>query len=247
VKPRALLLYGALLCYVLVVGLEIGEALLGAPSPAGDLLGASNPPLVAPEIASQIRTEPTPPGRALPALALFDVLCLLTLALMSLSQVLPAIAGRITGVASLIVSVGLVIAAIGTALACFVEVQIMLALFLAVPFGTLVYIGKYGFFDVSGSAGLIEAILGLKLLFAILMLIAQPTLLIRNKSFAVLILVSIGLTLVTDFLHSFPPMLLVSITDRIGSIVIALVASIWALLVLIGSLPAIAKAVRSFA
>ena len=54
-------------------------------------------------------------------------------------------------------------------------------------------------------------------------------------------------TVVLEFLHQLVPGILVSITDDLGAVVFAVVALIWALVLLIGSIPAIVKALRATA
>jgi hypothetical protein len=49
---------------------------------------------------------------------------------------------------------------------------------------------------------------------------------------------------VLAFLHGFVPVILVSIVDDVGALVFAIVAIIWGLVLLIGSIPSIWKAIR---
>ena len=49
---------------------------------------------------------------------------------------------------------------------------------------------------------------------------------------------------IITFLHGFPPGFLVSITDVIGAIIVAILAVIWAIFLLIGAIPAILASIR---
>lgn len=67
---------------------------------------------------------------------------------------------------------------------------------------------------------------------------------LRHKSLVLLVLTALVANIVIAFLHGLVPIFLVCITDALGAIVVAVLAAIWALSLLIGSLPAIVKAVR---
>jgi len=71
----------------------------------------------------------------------------------------------------------------------------------------------------------------------------QPRFL-QNKGLVVLILTTLLCTVVLAFVHRFVPVILVSIVDDIGALIFAIVAIIWGLVLLIGSIPSIWKAVR---
>jgi hypothetical protein len=55
---------------------------------------------------------------------------------------------------------------------------------------------------------------------------------------------SLLLTLLIRFLHGLPPLIVVSIADVLGALIILVMAIIWAILVLFGALVATVKALR---
>lgn len=241
-KPFLLL---ALLAVLLVVGLELGAALVTGGGDAGGALRDS---------AGQLGVElgdvgavTQPSGRGTGYLALIDVVALWTTGLFSLSLVVPdRIQGRVQGVATLVFAVLLLIASVVLLVVAFVELTVMVSLFLAAPFGTLAYLAVWGFFPVGDAAVLLGLVLLLKLVWAGLLVLAQPRFL-QNKGLVLLMLTTLLCTVLLEFLHRLVPGILVSITDDIGALVFAVVAIVWSLVLLIGSIPAIVKALRATA
>ncbi|MEU7172397.1 hypothetical protein [Micromonospora tulbaghiae] len=241
-KPFLLL---ALLAVALVVGVELGAAALTG---GGDASGALR------DSAGRLGVElgdvgavSEPSGRGVGYLALIDVVALWTTGLFCLSLVLPdRMQGRVQGVATLVFSIVLLLASLVLLIVAFVELTVMVSLFLAPPFGTLAYLAVWGFFPVGDAAVLLGLALLLKLVWAGLLLAAQPRFL-RNKGLVALALTTLLCTVVLQFLHGLVPVILVSILDDLGAVVFAVVALIWALVLLIGSIPAIVKAIRTTA
>ncbi|PPA59180.1 hypothetical protein [Micromonospora chalcea] len=241
-KPFLLL---ALLAVALVVGVELGAAALTG---GGDASGALR------DSAGQLGVElgdvgavSEPSGRGIGYLALIDVVALWTTGLFCLSLVLPdRVQGRVQGVATLVFSIVLLLVSLVLLIVAFVELTVMVSLFLAPPFGTLAYLAVWGFFPVGDAAVLLGLALLLKLVWAGLLLAAQPRFL-RNKGLVALVLTTLLCTVVLQFLHGLVPVILVSILDDLGAVVFAVVALIWALVLLIGSIPAIVKAIRTTA
>ncbi|PWR06112.1 hypothetical protein DKT69_37510 [Micromonospora sicca] len=241
-KPFLLL---ALLAVLLVVGLELGAALLTGGGDAGGALRDS---------AGQLDVElgdvgsvTQPSGRGTGYLALIDVVALWTTGLFCLSLVVPdRIQGRVQGLATLVFAVLLLIASVVLLLVAFVELTVLVSLFLAAPFGTLAYLAVWGFFPVGEAAVLLGLVLLLKLVWAGLLVLAQPRFL-QNKGLVLLMLTTLLCTVLLEFLHRLVPGILVSITDDVGALVFAVVAIVWSLVLLIGSIPAIVKAVRTTA
>ncbi|MFI7426326.1 hypothetical protein ACIBPB_05020 [Micromonospora sp. NPDC049836] len=241
-KPFLLL---ALLAVALVVGLELGAALLTGGGDAGAALRESAGRLDV-ELG-EVGGVTEPSGRGTGYLALIDVVALWTTGLFCLSLVLPErIQGRVQGVATLIFSIVLLIVSFVLLIVAFVELTVLVSLFLAAPFGTLAYLAVWGFFPVGEAAALLGLVLLLKLVWAGLLLLAQPRFL-QNKGLVLLALTTLLCTVVLEFLHRLVPGILVSITDDLGALVFAVVAIVWALVLLIGSIPAIVKAVRTTA
>ncbi|WP_064445737.1 hypothetical protein [Micromonospora sp. NBRC 110037] len=241
-KPFLLL---ALLAVALVVGVELGAAALTG---GGDASGALR------DSAGRLGVElgdvgavSEPSGRGIGYLALIDVVALWTTGLFCLSLVLPdRVQGRVQGVATLVFSIVLLLVSLVLLVVAFVELTVMVSLFLAPPFGTLAYLAVWGFFPVGDAAVLLGLALLLKLVWAGLLLAAQPRFL-RNKGLVALVLTTLLCTVVLQFLHGLVPVILVSILDDLGAVVFAVVALIWALVLLIGSIPAIVKAIRTTA
>src|SRR5215468_7124937 len=94
-----------------------------------------------------------PPGLGIPRMALLDGLVAFTALLMGLPFLLSdRVQGRIVGLTSVIVSILVLIGAIVLIFATLFEVLLMFGLFTAVPFGTIAYLAKWGFFNRSGAA-----------------------------------------------------------------------------------------------
>lgn len=184
-----------------------------------------------------------PPGVGVPSLGLLDGLLLYTLVLMGLGLIVPErVHGRVQGIASLIVSILLLIAAIVLIIATFIKTLIMIALFLAAPFGTLAYLAMYGSFNRGGAAAILGMSMFLKLAAAVLLILAHQRFL-QNKGLVLLIVTSLVGNIIVSFLHGFVPIILVSITDAIAAIIIGILAVIWGIVLLVGSVIAIVKAV----
>ncbi|MET7467975.1 hypothetical protein ACFYON_09180 [Micromonospora sp. NPDC005686] len=239
-KPFLLL---ALFAVALVVGVELGAAALtGGGDASGALRGSAGQLGVE---LGDVGAVSEPSGRGIGYLALIDVVALWTTGLFCLSLVLPdRVQGRVQGVATLVFSIVLLLVSLVLLIVAFVELTVMVSLFLAPPFGTLAYLAVWGFFPVDDAAVLLGLALLLKLVWAALLLAAEPRFL-RNKGLVLLALTTLLCTVVLQFLHGLVPVILVSILDDLGAVVFAVVALIWALVLLIGSIPAIVKAVRT--
>ncbi|MBO4160879.1 hypothetical protein [Micromonospora antibiotica] len=238
-KPFLLL---ALLAVALVVGLELGSSLLTGGGEAGGALLTSARDLGVD--VGDVGGISEPSGRGTGYLTLIDMVALWTTGLFCLSLVLSdRVQGRVQGVATLVFSILLLLASLVLLVIAFVELTVMVSLFLAVPFGTLAYLALWGFFPVGEASLLLGLVLLLKLVWGGLLLLAQPRFL-QNKGLVLLVLTTLVCTVVLEFLHRLVPVILVSILDDVGALVFAVVAIVWGLVLLIGSIPAIVKAVR---
>jgi hypothetical protein len=185
-----------------------------------------------------------PPGRGIQYLVLIDVIAFYTAALIGASLIVPQkLHGRLQGLVTLIGSIVLIIVALVMLIIAFVELLIMVALFPAVPFGTLVYLAIWGFFPRGEAAAILSLLMFLKLAFGALLILAQPRFL-QNKGLVALVLTSLVANLVLAFLHGLVPVILVSIVDSLGAVIFAVVAIVWAIILLIGAIPAIVKSIR---
>ncbi|MEH0934779.1 hypothetical protein [Micromonospora psammae] len=238
-KPFLLL---ALLAIGLVVGVELGASLLVGGGDAGGALATSARDLDVD--LGEVGRVSEPSGRGTGQLALIDVVALWTTGLFCLSLVVPdRIQGRVQGVATLVFAILLILASLVLLVVTFVELTVMVSLFLAVPFGTLAYLALWGFFPVGEASLLLGLVLLLKLVWAGLLLLAQPRFL-QNKGLVLLALTTLLCTVLLEFLHRLAPVVVVSILDDVGALIFAVVAVVWGLVLLIGSIPAIVKAVR---
>jgi hypothetical protein len=230
----------ALAAILLVVLVELGEPLiLGGQRTGATLAGQAD--ALGVSVPAQAHT---PPGRGIPYLALVDSVALFTIALMGLGLLLPArLHGRIQGVITLVFAILLTIGAVGLAIVAVTELILMVSLLFAPPFGTIAYLILWGSFPRGEASVLLSLLMFLKLVFAGSLLLAQPRFL-QNKGLVALIVTSLVCTIVLAFLHGFVPVILVSIVDNVAAIVFAIVAIIWGLILLIGSIPAIWKAIR---
>jgi hypothetical protein len=184
------------------------------------------------------------PGLGIPYLAVLDGLVLFTILLIGAPLLITdRVHGRIQGIVTFVValltflgSVVMIFTALGLLL-------LMVSLLMAIPFGTIVYMARYAVFDKTAATITLSLIMGLKLGFAVFLILAHQRFL-ENKGLVLIILTSFLATIILSFLHGFVPRFLISITDDIGAIIIAILAAIWALFYLIGSIPAIIKALR---
>ncbi len=184
------------------------------------------------------------PGFGVRYLMLIDGILFFTVALIGIALVLPDYAqGKLQGVATLIFSILIIIAAIAMIFAALAAVVVMVVLLLAIPFGTIVYLIKYGSFDRGGASAILSLLMFLKFGFTATLILAHQRFL-QGKGLIAIIITSFIATIVVTFLHGLVPRILVSITDAIAGIVVAIIAVIWAIILLIGSIPAVIKAVK---
>jgi len=192
----------------------------------------------------RILSQDKPPGLAVPYLALIDGLVLFTVALMGVGLLIrERLHARLQGVATLLFSIFLILAAIGLILAAIVKLVVMVALFLAFPFGTIAYLIAYGFFNRPVAIAALGWLMMLKLGFAICLALAQQRFL-QNRGLVLMIITSFLGNIVVSFLHGIVPGFLVSITDAIAAIVVGILAALWAIVFLVGSLISVVKALR---
>lgn len=185
------------------------------------------------------------PGHAIAALALVDGVLLYSLFWMLLSVVAPrGITGRAQGCITLFFSFFGCLGTLALIWIAFALLMLMLALLVAVPFGTIVYLAAWGDFARGAAASTLALVMLLKIAFLILLVIAHQRFL-QNKGLLVLVGLSLGLTWLIGFVHALLPIILVSIGDQVMALVICVVAAIWLLLLLIGAVVATIKAILS--
>ena len=182
-------------------------------------------------------------GAGVSSLAVLDALVILTVGLMGTSLLLPErVQGRVQGLVTLIVSLFVLLASIALLILGIGLVSLMLGLLLAPIFGTIAYFAIYGEFDRSGAAVVLSLLMLLKLGFAVCLMLAHQRFL-ENKGLVLLVATSLVTVLLISFLHGLVPGFLVSITDMIGAIVVAMLALVWAVIFIVGGLISVIKAV----
>lgn len=190
------------------------------------------------------KENPPTPGLGVPYLALVDGLLLLTLALMGASLLIPErVHGRVQGLATLVGAVVALVAGIGLLLVAIGLLITMVSLLAAVPFGTIAYLAVWGFFNRGGAAGTLGLLMTLKLAAGVCLVLAHQRFL-QNKGLVLLFLTSLLANAVVSLLHGLVPLILVSITDAVGAIIVAILGLIWAVLLLVGALVSIVKVLR---
>ncbi|MEP7104813.1 MAG: hypothetical protein ABI838_03085 [Chloroflexota bacterium] len=212
-RLRVPFLVAAIILMGLVVLVEIGSVLLTSGNPGLD--------------------TGQPPGFGILSMALLDGTLFLTVALIGLSLVIGRnLEGRLQGPTTLIFSIIVIIAGIILVFATLQLLLLMLALLLAVPFGTIAYLALFGSFDRGGAAVLLSLLMLLKIAFAVCMVLAQQRFL-QAKGLVVLVILSLVVNIVVSFLQALPPGVLVSITDAIAAIVVGIVGIIVAIVLLV--------------
>lgn len=151
--------------------------------------------------------------------------------------------GRVQGVASLIAGIVGAIGGVVGVIFLFSELILMVGLFLAFPFGTIAYLATWGFFPYQAAAILVGLITFLKVAMVIMLSLAQPRLL-KVKALVALVLTGLLLTVVIGFVHAWIPNPVTSIGDQITAIIVLIAGIVWAAMMTIGSVQAVARALR---
>jgi hypothetical protein len=190
-------------------------------------------------------TQRKPPGLGIRYLALIDGILLFTVGLIALSLRIKREAhARIQGAATAVFAVILLGLSVVLIIVAIAKLTLMIALLLAFPFGTIIYLAVYGFFNVGGAALVLGLLMTLKIACGACLFVAHQGFL-KNKGLVLMILTSLLAGVIVTFLHSLVPGILASITDAIAAIVVGILAAIWLIALLIGSVPAIIAAVQA--
>jgi hypothetical protein len=205
--------------------------------------GAQDDVSVQDVLTMQSENPPTP-GLGIPYLALVDGLLLLTLGLMGASLLIPErVHGQVQGVVSLVGAIVALLAGIAMLFGALGLLLLMVSLFTAVPFGTIAYLAIWGFFNRGGASATLGLLMTFKVAAAICLALAHPRFL-QNKGLVLLVLTSLLAGAIVSILHGWVPLILVSITDAIGAIVVAILGLIWAVVLLIGALVSIFRVLK---
>ncbi len=196
------------------------------------------------DVVHMQQENPPTPGMGIPYLALVDGLLLLTLGLMGASLLLPErVHGQVQGVVSLVGAVVALLAGIAMLLAAIGLLLLMVALFTAAPFGTIAYLAIWGFFNRPDAAATLGLLMLFKVAAAVCLALAHPRFL-QNKGLVLICLTSLLANALVSLLHGWVPLPLVSITDALGALIVALLGLIWALVLLLGSLVSIFRVLK---
>jgi len=242
----------ALVLILIVVLLELGAVeFLNRPRDAAGRIGGMVK--VAGMSSDQLKkmgefeggTQRKPPGLGIRYLALVDGILLFTVGLIALSlRIPPKTHASYQGAVTAAFAVILLVLSIGLIFVAITKLTLMIALLLAIPFGTIIYLVVYGFFNVGGAAVVLGLLMTLKIAFGACLLIAHQDFL-KNKGLMLMVFTSLLAGVIVTFLHSLVPGILASITDAIAAIVVGIIAVIWLIVLLIGSIPAIIAAVSA--
>lgn len=245
----------ALILFLIALGLEIGSSFLPDSFNAGEMRRQTEAQLASSDLDEDERDEIVdrmvaeagskkhPPGMALPYMGLLDGLLLYTLGLLGAALLVPErIHGRLQGIVTLIVSFLTLIAAIFAIIKALITLLIMVALFLAVPFGTIAYLAKWGFFNRAGASMILGGAELFKLIGAVCLVLAHQRF-IQLKSLMFLILLSLVANLLTGWLHALVPGVLVSIADAVAAIIIGIIAAVFAIVFLVSAVLSIIRVV----
>jgi hypothetical protein len=205
-----------------------------------DVGGAERDQLIE-QLAEGSRTG-KPPGLGIPSLALLDGFVLYTIALMAAPFLVPeSVLGRLQAILTLIISLAVLLLAVRRFFTIAAQLIFMVTLLVSFPFGTLIYLALFGFFNRPGASITLSLLLALKLAFAGCLVVAHRRFL-QNKGLVLLILTSLLGMVIVSFLQGLVPILLVSITDALAALIVVVLAGFWALFLLIGSIIGIGKA-----
>ncbi|HEY8185389.1 MAG TPA: hypothetical protein VIF64_04945 [Pyrinomonadaceae bacterium] len=213
----------ALILMLLVVLIEGTSVLWINPDAVGSSLGAERP------------------GYGITYLAFVDYLVFYVTLWMGL-EMIPKLArfqGCVTAIVTFLGCLGTIVAII----TCLIALIIMVTLLLAPIFGTIAYVAIYGHFDRGAASATLSLIMALKIGFVVCLLLAHQRFL-QNKGLIVITLISLLCNIIISFLHGFVPLLLVSITDAIGAIIVAIIALIWTIFIFVFAVIAIIKAFK---
>jgi hypothetical protein len=228
---------------LLVVLVELGSGLLGGGGAGPVASLASGVPGVDVGMVAGVDAD-SPPGNGITHLALVDGYLLFSMIMLALGFLLSQRAyGRIQGIVTLVVSLCWIILSFVLALAAFVLLMVMFGLFVSVPFGTIAYLAAWGFFPVSKSAAVLGLLLFLKLVFLVLLVLAQQKFL-TAVALMIHVALSFVLQLVLGIVHGWLPFIVVSLGDQLLALVFAIVSLVGSVWAFAWSIPAVVNAVR---
>lgn len=185
-----------------------------------------------------------PPGYGILYMAFLDTALVLTVGWTALGLVIPqSVQANVQGIATCLVSLIMIVGSIAAIFVLLGILLLMVALFLAIPFGTFVYLALYGFFARGPASAILGVLMMLKIGHLLLLILAQQKFLER-RGLILMIASSIVMTFVVGFLHGLVPLPLVSITDAIAGLIAGVCGCIWWIPLLITSIVGIIKLIQ---
>ncbi len=177
-----------------------------------------------------------PKGFGVPYLAIIDGIYAFTLLSTASGLVIPqGIQAQGQGIVTCFYAFSTCIAGIAAIYVAIAAVFLMIALLLAIPFGTIVYFIKFADFNRSTPMAILSLTMLLKIIAVIMLPLAHQGFVFR-PGLIVLVLASFICNIIVVFLLSLPPGFLVSITDAIAGIIVAIIGVICSIPLLIGAI-----------
>jgi hypothetical protein len=196
------------------------------------------------EVGSLLFGTPRAPGLAVPALAIVDGLLAYTAFLLVSAIVLPQNwHSRARAITTVVLCIVLLIFAFLLILVAVAALVLMISLLLAFPFGPAIYLALFGSFESGKVLAALSVASFCRAAFVILLLVASWRYL-KNKTLMLLAGTGFLGGFIVTFLFGFLPGLLHSIADAASAIVIGILAFVWALILLVRSLPALLQVLR---
>jgi hypothetical protein len=198
------------------------------------------------ELAGVAAHQHQPSPLALPSQALIDGLLLVSVASLALPRLLPRArpvpeaTGRAGAVnrgarlGSCLFSLAILLVSIAVAVASIARLRYLVALYLSPPVGTLSYLLLYGSFRRGAGLLALTALMVLKVGACLLVWRALPRA-AAKRGVGGLALTSVGATVVTTICYALAPTSLGTIVDALAAGVVALVALLWAGVLVSGS------------
>jgi len=151
---------------------------------------------------------------------------------------------RVQGIVTLILSFLGILGGIILIVLTFTLLILMVSLLVAAPFGTIAYLAIWADFPSAEVRAVLGMIMMMKLLGLVFLAISNPAIL-KNKGLIILLLFSIGSTFITALLIALVPGFVAAIADVIGALISAILGTIWLVVMLIGAIFAVIRALRS--
>ena len=177
------------------------------------------------------------PGIGIAALAFIDGILLYSWSTIKAGSVIPEkILTPSMKIANICFFFLMLMAAITSIFVAIALITVMVSLLLAIPFGTIVYMIKFGSFATGAATSTLAILMSLKILFAITLVVGEKRLFHDYRIFLLLLVTSFVANIIIGFVHGIVPGFLVSITDAIGAIIVAIIAVIWLIFMFLGSI-----------